>query len=78
MRREEMKKPLTFATALAALISPAAVAQTLTPDQLAQRTFERRAVEAVNWGMSAVNYDLMMHQEVLSGKWKFPEPQPAS
>ena len=39
-------------------------AQTLMPDQLAQRAIERRAVEAVNWGMPAVNYDLML-QEML-------------
>jgi hypothetical protein len=40
-------------------------AQTLMPDQLAQRAIERRAVEAVNWGMAAVNYDLML-QEMLA------------
>ena len=40
-------------------------AQTLTPDQLAERTIERRAVEAVIWGMPAVNYDLML-QEMLT------------
>jgi hypothetical protein len=30
-----------------------------------KRTIERRAVEAVKWGMSAVNYDLML-QEMLT------------
>ena len=39
-------------------------AQQLSPDDIARRTIERRAVEAVNWGMSAVNYDLML-QEML-------------
>jgi len=34
-------------------------------DDLARRTVERRAVEAVIWGMPAVNYDLML-QEMLS------------
>jgi hypothetical protein len=35
------------------------------PSQLAERMFKRRAVEAVIWGMPAVNYDLML-QEMLS------------
>jgi hypothetical protein len=39
-------------------------AQRLTSDELARRTVERRAVEAVIWGMPAVNYDLML-QEML-------------
>ena len=30
-----------------------------TPAQLAERALHRRAVEAVIWGMPAVNYDLM-------------------
>jgi hypothetical protein len=34
-------------------------AQTLTSDQLAQRTVERRAVEAAIWGMPLVNTDAM-------------------
>src|SRR6476619_7816936 len=36
-----------------------------TPAQLAERTLHRRAVEAVIWGMPAVNYDLML-QEMLT------------
>jgi hypothetical protein len=56
--------------ALAAFLWPAladtAAAQTRwTADQLAERTIERRAIEAVNWGMSAVNTDLML-QEMLN------------
>jgi hypothetical protein len=39
-----------------------AQAQTPTADELARRTIERRAVEAVIWGMPAVNYDLMRQQ----------------
>jgi hypothetical protein len=42
-----------------------AQAQTVSADDLARRTIERRAVEAVNWGMAAVNYDLML-QEALN------------
>ena len=37
-------------------------AQTLSTEDLARRTIERRAVEAVIWGMPAVNYDLMLQQ----------------
>jgi hypothetical protein len=40
-------------------------AQNLTAEDLARRTIERRAVEAVIWGMPVVNYDLML-QEMLS------------
>ena len=43
----------------------AGMAQTYTPDELARRNIERRAVEAVIWGMPAVNYDLML-QEMLT------------
>jgi hypothetical protein len=39
--------------------------QSLSPDDLASRMIERRAVEAVVWGMPAVNTDLML-QEMLS------------
>ena len=34
-------------------------AQNFTPDELARRTIERRAIEAVIWGMPAVNMELM-------------------
>src|SRR5882757_2870495 len=43
----------------------AALAQNLSADDLARRASERRAVEVINWGMSAVNYDLML-QEMLN------------
>jgi hypothetical protein len=49
--------------ALAALVLICGAAsghtQNLTADDLARRTVERRAIEAVVWGMPAVNYDLM-------------------
>ena len=53
---------LTWAFAAIALISPAMVAhgKDLSSYDLAQRAIERRAVEAVIWGMPAVNYDLML------------------
>ena len=45
---------------------PASVqAQEFSSEELARRTIERRAVEAVIWGMPAVNYDLML-QEMLT------------
>ena len=36
----------------------------LSAKDLARRAIERRAVEAVNWGMPAVNYDLMLQAMV--------------
>jgi hypothetical protein len=59
-----MKKLVIFAIALTAAISQGCLAQTLTSDQLAQRNVERRAVEAVIWGMPAVNYDLMLQAAI--------------
>ena len=54
--------------ALAALDSPnASFARTLTADQVTQRTIERRAIEAVIWGMPAVNYDLMLQAAIGAG-----------
>jgi hypothetical protein len=41
------------------------LAQNLSADGPSRRTIERRAVEAVIWGMPAVNTDLML-QEMLS------------
>ena len=42
-----------------------AQAQSFSVEELARRMIERRAVEAVIWGMPAVNYDLML-QEMLT------------
>jgi hypothetical protein len=42
-----------------------ALAQARSADDLKRRSIERRAVEAVIWGMPAVNYDLML-QEMLT------------
>ena len=41
---------------------PAAVSQrsALTGEELTRRTVERRAIEAINWGLPAVNEDLML------------------
>jgi hypothetical protein len=43
----------------------------LSPSELAERTVHRRAVEAVIWGMPAVNYDLMVQAMVRGAKGAF-------
>lgn len=43
------------------------MADNYSPDQLARRAVERRAVEAVIWGMPAVNYDLMLQAAFKAG-----------
>ena len=56
----------TVLAAIALICAAAsAQAQSFSAEELARRTIERRAVEAVIWGMPAVNYDLML-QEMLS------------
>jgi hypothetical protein len=65
VRREEMKMLLISIFTFAAATSYPSFAQAPAFDQLAQRAIERRAVEAVNWGMAAVVYDLML-QEMLT------------
>src|SRR5258708_31276343 len=57
-REEPMKSSMLSALALICAVATAH-AQNLSPDDLARRTFERRAVEAVNWGMPLVNTDAM-------------------
>ncbi len=52
------------AIAMAIITSPAG-AQAPSPGDSTPRTLERRGVEAVIWGMPAVNYDLML-QEMLN------------
>jgi len=42
------------------LMTASAHAQSLSPDEVAARTIQRRAVEAMIWGMPAVNADLML------------------
>src|SRR5882757_9150859 len=67
------------ATWMLALLSAAAVlginasafAQNLSPEDILRRTVERRAIEAVIWGMPAVNYDLMYQAMVRETKGDF-------
>jgi hypothetical protein len=47
---------------IAAITGSLVHAQALTPDELNRRMIERRAVEAVIWGMPAVNFDLMLQE----------------
>ena len=53
-----------------ALCSPAEAQTASTPTQLADRTIERRAIEAANWGMPVVNFDRMV-QAMLGAKGAF-------
>ena len=51
-------------------LAPIAFGQTsssLSSAQFAERTVHRRAVEAVIWGMPAVNYDLMLQEALKAG-----------
>jgi hypothetical protein len=74
-----MKTKLAF-LALAMLVAPVLLAQNFSADSstaapakeqdLARRTIERRAVEAVIWGMPAVNYDLMRQEMFAKTKGK--------
>jgi hypothetical protein len=49
-------------------IATLAQAQSLSTEDIARRTIERRAVEAVIWGMPAVNLDLMLQAMIGSAK----------
>ena len=50
---------IAFAALALICTSVSTHAQNFTPDELARRTIERRAIEAVIWGMPAVNMELM-------------------
>jgi hypothetical protein len=64
-----MKKSIFSSLALICAVA-SAHAQNPSLDDLARRTIERRAVEAVNWGMPVVNYDRMV-QAMLGAKGAF-------
>jgi hypothetical protein len=58
----------TALAALAFILTVASThAQNLSADDLARRAIERRATEAINWGMSAVNFDLLYQAMVKVG-----------
>jgi hypothetical protein len=52
----------------AVLALPGAAQEAWTPAQLAERTIHRRAVEAVIWGVPAVNFDVMYQAMVRDAK----------
>ena len=64
---------LALASALSAILTVSAFAQektsqTFSPAELTERTVQRRAVEAVIWGMPAVNSDMMFQAMVHDAK----------
>jgi hypothetical protein len=65
-RSGTMTKPVLAMLFLSCAATPA-VAQNLSFDELHHRMIERRAVEAVIWGMSAVNADLMRQAALKAG-----------
>lgn len=72
------KKPRSLSLLVAAAAAFAAVvlaaganAKALSAEELHRRTVERRAVEAVIWGMPAVNYQLMYEAMVRASKGGF-------
>jgi hypothetical protein len=68
-RGRKVIKNASFLAVALACMGTAGRAQTLSAQDLEGRTIERRAVEAVIWGMPAVNYDLMYQQMLkLGGK----------
>lgn len=62
-----MKKIGIVFLALALMSAAPAHAQGFSRDDLARRSIERRAVEAVIWGMPAVNTDLMRQEMLKTG-----------
>jgi len=68
-----LTKPLIAAALTAAftvVCASPSIAQTWTPSQLTERTIQRRAIEAANWGMPVVNFDRMV-QAMLGAKGAF-------
>ncbi|MDU0311092.1 DUF1254 domain-containing protein [Rhizobium sp. 10PS4] len=61
-----------YRLAIAAILFSSVVraAPAYSPEELAARTIERRAVEAVIWGIPAVNYDLMLQEMLTKTKGK--------
>ncbi|WP_407951273.1 DUF1254 domain-containing protein [Pararhizobium qamdonense] len=65
-----VKKSVLMMAALALMPS---AGWAFTPQELSERTIERRAVEAVIWGIPAVNYDLMLQEALTKTKAKVNE-----
>ena len=60
-------KAIILAAVVSVFSASATCAQNLSANDLTRRTIERRAVEAVIWGMPAVNYDLMLQAAIGAG-----------
>ena len=58
-----MKKAIVFV----ALSMAASIATSQTATDPTERAAYRRAVEAINWGMPAVNLDLMLQAGIAAG-----------
>jgi len=58
---------LHLAALTAFVLSAPSNAKEFFPDELFRCSVERRAVEAVIWGMPAVNYERMLQATVASG-----------
>jgi hypothetical protein len=67
--REGGMKRLSL-TILVATVAVSSAAHAFSSRELAERTVERRAVEAVIWGIPAVNYDLMLQEMLTKTKGK--------
>jgi hypothetical protein len=59
---------LTVALIVTALLIPILRAQEFSAEDLAKRALERRAIEAVIWGMPAANFDLMYQAMIRDAK----------
>jgi len=59
---------LVLALVLVARTAPMLLAQDFSTEDLAKRIIERRAVEAVTWGMPAVNFDLTYQAMIRDAK----------
>jgi len=65
--RQGIKPMIRFLSALILVISQLSttvIAQDFTREQLTERAIHRRAVEAVIWGMPAVNYERMLQAAI--------------
>jgi hypothetical protein len=61
-----MKSKFTFFV-LALMLASDTVAETFSAEDLNRRAIERRAVEAVIWGMPAVNFDRLLQAAIQNG-----------
>src|SRR5882757_3204483 len=65
-----MKATSVASLGMTLALATSALSQTFSADDLTRRTVERRAVEAVIWGMPAVNFELLYQAMVQAkGSW---------